>query len=235
MHTHLLPGIDDGSDSWETTMEMIRLSWRSGVRTIIATPHNLPWEEHHNTKLVPKLCREAQRRAEGKNLDIRIFPGQEIYYHHGTVKDLDEGKALTLANTNFVLIEFPENVSYTDLKSAVMQLIRSGYIPVIAHFERFPCLQEKGRLEEIKEAGAKIQTNIHALSHMGTFSYERRFLKTQYRREMIDFVSSDMHNVTTRSPILTEDLNWYRQHLPETYRRKIFWNNAAMLLKNETE
>lgn len=233
MHAHLLPGIDDGSDSWETTMAMIRLSRRSGVRVIIATPHNIPWEKHHNTDRVASLCREAQKRAEEENIDIRVLPGQEIYYHHGTVNDLDSGQALTLAGTSFVLVEFNEMIPYTDLRMAVMALIRSGYTPIIAHFERFPCLQEKGRIQEIKEAGAKIQSNIHAMAHMGTFSATRRFVRTQYRHEIIDFVSSDMHNMTTRSPIRAEDMDWYRQHLPDDYRRKIFWNNAKMLFDNE--
>ncbi len=232
IHSHLLPGIDDGSDSWDTTMKMIRISWKSGVRKIIATPHNLPWEKKHNTSKVAELCREAERRArDDLQMPMKIYPGQEIFFHRDTIHDLDEGNALTLGQSNYVLVEFPENVPYEELKYGVVQLTRQGYQPILAHFERFPCLRKSGRVDEIRELGIRIQSNIHAMRNFGRFSADRRWLKSQYKNHKIDFIASDMHNLSSRRPIEPEDLEWYQKNLPELYVNKLFWKNAQAVLE----
>lgn len=230
MHAHLLPGIDDGSGSWETTLEMIRLSYESGVREIIATPHNLPWKKGNHADQVPYLCREAEKKAKNiLDISIRIFPGQEIYYHRETLSDLECGRALTLAGSRYVLIEFDESAPFETVRFASDQLARGGYIPVIAHFERFLCLRKAERIRELKAIGAMIQSNVHAPAHFGRFSTDRRWILRQYKAGIVDFVSSDMHNITSRPPIQRKDLEWFQKQIPESYLRKIFGDNARKI------
>lgn len=61
IHSHILPGIDDGSPDWETTLVMLKDAWKAGVREIIATPHYLPWQKHPIAQKVPALCQEAEQ------------------------------------------------------------------------------------------------------------------------------------------------------------------------------
>lgn len=235
IHSHILPGIDDGSDSWDESLQMLKIAYEGGVRALIATPHFLPWEEEHNTARVRGLCGELMERAK-KELDIEIpvYPGQELYYYGGLPADLDKGRALTLAGTRNVLIEFAESVRFEEIKRAVTELGRSGYRPVIAHFERFACLREKGRVGQIKEAGAAIQSNIHAVLHERKRSFSGyRWLKRQYERQLIDYTGSDMHNASTRPPVRQQDIVWYKKHLPEGYFRGVMGENAWEIIRNK--
>lgn len=228
IHTHLLPGIDDGSDSWEETMEMVRTAYVGGVRMIIATPHFLPWEKEHNTMKVRPLCEELSRRIQAvQDIQMEVYPGQELYYYGGLVDDLDSGRALALGSTRNVLIEFSEDVSFDAMQKAVIRLTRSGYRPVIAHFERFGCLREKGRVAQIRELGAGIQSNIHAVQ----LRENRFWLKRQYRARSVDYIGSDMHNTESRPPIILEDLVWYGRHLPQEYLRQVMSENGRKLLR----
>lgn len=228
IHTHLLPGIDDGSDSWEETMEMVRAAYAGGVRTIIATPHFLPWEEEHNTGKVRPLCEELAGRIRAEqDIHMEIYPGQELYYYGGLTDDLDSGRALTLAGTRNVLIEFAEAVSFDAMQMAVIRLTRGGYRPVIAHFERFACLRERGRVGQIRELGAGIQSNIHAVQ----LRENRFWLKRQYRAGAVDYIGSDMHNTKSRPPVMPQDLVWYERHLSEDYLRQVMSGNGLRFLR----
>lgn len=237
IHTHILPGIDDGSDSWEESLAMLQTAYESGVRAIIATPHFLPWEEKHNTDKVCSLCDELMRRAKDElNISIPVYPGQELYCYGGLPGDLDQKKALTLAGTRNVLIEFSEDVRFEEVYRSVTELGRSGYRPVIAHFERFVCLRERGRIRQIKEAGAGIQSNIHAVLHerqKSFFGY--RWLKKQYEQQAVDYIGSDMHNTSSRPPIMQKDLEWFERNLDGEYLERVMERNAGEMVERSPD
>ncbi|MDO4418704.1 MAG: hypothetical protein Q4C02_10565, partial [Eubacteriales bacterium] len=145
IHSHCLPGIDDGAKDWEMSLRMLQASWDSGVRTVIATPHYLPWRSHPlGADLVRDLCTEAEDRCRRElGIRLRILPGEELYFHNSIVEDLREGRALTLAGTRTVLVEFSERVPWTELSAGLIQLCRSGYRPILAHAERYGCLRKE--------------------------------------------------------------------------------------------
>ena len=235
IHSHLLPGIDDGSPDWETTMRMLKASRDAGVQEIIATPHYLPWHRHNIAKKIPELCREAETRAKRDlGIDIRIYPGEELYYHRELPDALAEGRALTLANSRSVLVEFPEQAAWSDLQFAAGQLGRSGYQMILAHFERYGALRRPGRIDELLSMGVRIQSNIGEMNG-GFWNSTRRWLIRQYREERIHFVGSDMHNLSTRPPIKASSLEWFQQNLPEGYRKKIFHDNALEIIRSRSE
>lgn len=235
IHSHLLPGIDDGSDSWAETMEMVLSAYQSGVRTIIATPHFLPWEEKHNTDQVLPLCEELARRSrEELGIAISVYPGQELYYYGGLLEDLDSGRALTLGGTRNVLVEFAPDIPFDEIRRAVIVLTRGGYQPILAHFERFFCLRKKGRVREIKDLGAAIQSNIRSMHVRGLFDRGRAdyiWLRRQYENRLVDYIGSDMHNMTTRPPITPEDRMWYEENLAPDYLRQVMSENGLKLLR----
>lgn len=229
-HSHCLPGIDDGSRNWDMTMQMLQVSWESGVRTVIATPHYLPWRDPVPAQKIRGLCEEAMERA-GKELGIgiRILPGAELYYYNGIIEDLREGRALTLAGTRTVLVEFSEKVPWSELHAGLVQLRRSGYRPVLAHAERFGCLRKNGHFEEILEEGVYIQSNIQEVE-TGLFNDLGRWVRKQYRERTIHFIGSDMHNLSSRPPISRAQLAWFEKKVDDGYRRELFAENIRALL-----
>lgn len=227
IHTHLLPGIDDGAKDWETCLAMIARSVQLGVTHIVATPHYLPWKENDNPDKIRKLCVEAEQKAR-KSLDreITILPGQEIYFHEDMLEGLRSGRILTMADTSFVLVEFGLDVTAGMLYQHLMRIRSASYYPILAHAERYGALRENGRLEELISSGVKIQLNIQSLEGSWFDSTAVWCRKRLLRREA-DFLSTDMHNLTSRPPFKKESFSWLDRKIDASYRKALLGENAA--------
>lgn len=229
IHSHLLPGIDDGAKDWDICMRMIEKSWNSGVRQIIATPHYLPWETEQKPGQIAQLCREAEKRAEEElGREVKILPGQEIYFHIDMAEKLDRGEILTLAGSRYVLVEFATDVPFSVLYQGVNRLRMAQYQPVIAHVERYACLRKQGRLQEAAHAGALFQMNLEAFQG-GFLDETSRWSRRQLLNRQIDFLASDMHNLTSRPPVSGEMLVWMEKKLDEGYQRELLSSNARKI------
>ena len=233
IHAHVLPGIDDGAKDWDMSMAMIQKSFDAGVQHIIATPHYLPWQKHNTAKKdIGLLCAEANRRIQ-KELgeDIEILPGQEIYYHVDILKDLVEGKAQPLAGGKHVLVEFAENVPFSEMMAAAGKFRRSPFRVVAAHFERYEALRKQENLEQFLQAGVLLQSNIGEMKK-GLFDSGKRFLQKAYAAGKVSFTASDMHNLSSRPPISEESLKWFRNRLDPVYMEELFCTNPEKLPGN---
>ena len=90
VHTHILPGIDDGAKNWDVCLDMINQSWGFGVRKIIATPHYLPWKKRISCEKIRSLCQEAEERFQQEwGRTMKIYPGSELYYHTDLLDKLE--------------------------------------------------------------------------------------------------------------------------------------------------
>ena len=102
IHCHILPGIDDGPRNWDMTLQMVQQSWDAGVRTMIATPHYLPWHERLKGETVLSLVEEARQKVASElGVEMTILTGEELYYHSGLMEELQQGKALTMAGSRY--------------------------------------------------------------------------------------------------------------------------------------
>lgn len=230
IHTHILPGIDDGARDWDMCLEMIDRAWDGGIRRIIATPHYLPWQKKKTNPLqIVRLCGEVQQRVRAElGYEIKIYPGQEIYYHVNMVEEIRRGEILTMAGTRHILVEFPIDISAQQLKQAVRHICESRYIPILAHIERYECLRTNETLEEAAELGAQFQINIKSLQG-GMLNQTTRWCKHQLQERKIDFLASDMHNLSSRPPTSYEMLDWVGKKLDREYQRDILLRNALRM------
>ena len=232
IHSHILPGIDDGAVDWDMSLQMIAQSAKAGVQKIIATPHCYPWKTSVSTQEIRRLCEEAQRRyCEKYGSEMRIFPGQEVFYNVSALQDLKEGKILTLADSKYVLLEFMPNEAFSVLYHAVRELISAGYIPILAHVERYSCLRQMDNFNSIKEGGALFQMNVRAVEG-GILSSKSRWSKRMLKDEAIDFIATDMHNLETRSPYTQEKLEMIRKVVESKYLQKLLCDNCEKILGN---
>lgn len=160
MHSHLLPGIDDGAQDMEETMQAMQEAYRQGIRAVIATPHYYPERYETEAQTILDLCRQVKSRCRQEGLDIRIYPGQECFYYSELADKLDRGEILTLAGSRYVLTEFLPDCPYVQLYQGLTQLQQRGYYPVLAHFERYECLDREDHLQELKNRGILLQMNF---------------------------------------------------------------------------
>ena len=152
IHSHILPGVDDGASSMKESLHMLSMARRQGITDVFATSHYSKAFPNRDPEKLRRLRDELMSRAnrpvkgpDGKikrRQPIRIWTGQEIFYSNSVIRLLEEGKLLTLADSNYVLVEFMPSVPYSEICTAVRNLSRAGYAPVVAHAERYRCLRK---------------------------------------------------------------------------------------------
>lgn len=230
IHAHVLPGVDHGAKNWEMSLEMLAKSAECGVKTVIATPHYLPWKQGVTVDKICELCREAKKRLQKEyGISMDIYPGHEIYYSTEIVDILKAGKALTLGGSRYVLTEFEPEVSYQTLCRAARDLRFHNYIPVFAHVERYQCLERVEKLMELKEMGALLQMNVGSFQG-GLLDAKSHKTKRWLKEGIIDFLASDMHDMEERPPMSNDKLQWIQKKLDLQYQEKLLYGNAQKIL-----
>lgn len=197
IHHHILYGLDDGPRTYEEMTAMLRLAAAEGIGAIIATPHVTPGLEPVNDALMERRLSEARAYCLDSGLDLRIFPGAEVLYTPTLENLASQGRVPPLAGTRYVLLEFKRRAKFGEIESAVRLLLNGGYIPILAHIERYSCLTRNlPRLKRLKTKCAFLcQMNCAALTG-GVFS--RWSARRLLRRGLIDFAATDAHNGSTR-------------------------------------
>ena len=233
IHCHVLPGIDDGAANEQESLRMLRMAARQGTRAVIATPHYGAEFPGSRPEHIRALCKRLEAKArEEINPKFRVYPGQEIFYKDDVIEKLERKQILTLADSRYILTEFLPGIPYSNLYRIVRELIIADYIPILAHIERYECLREKGRVEELIDEGAYMQMNYRRIGgkwYEETTRWSRKMLK----EENIHFLGTDMHNAKTRQPQTMEADAWMEKHLDTEYIRELSYKNALKVLKNK--
>ena len=227
IHTHVLPGIDDGSRDLRTSMRMLMMAYKYGTRRVIATPH---FRGDRYTATPDQIYRLTEQLNENRPTvglqDLKVYPGNEILYDSRTSRYLREGRVLGLADTTYALIEFMPYVAEEEVRRAVMDIRMSGFRPVIAHVERYDQLEmDPDILYDLREQGARIQINASSLEG----KVKRRILRTM-KEGLIDFVASDGHGLEHRPMILGQNRRYIEKKLGTEAARNLYCCNAGEIL-----
>lgn len=233
MHCHVLPGVDDGAQSMEQTMEMLRIACGEGIEAMIVTPHFKAGHHSANPETVTNLIRKVQENAERSGYVIRLYPGNEVLYFAGAEELLERDAVLTLNNTDRVLVEFSPAVEYIYLRNALDSVRAQGYTPVLAHVERYECMVKSSeRVRELKQMGAEIQ--INAQSAAGKLGKRvQHFLYALLKEKLVDYVGTDAHNTEERAPKFQECYQMLSKRFDTAYLDKIFYGNALAIIEAE--
>lgn len=223
IHTHIVPGIDDGARNFEESVQLIERAREQGVRSIIATPHYYLQKPSN-----PDVIRRSVEKLNAKFSDVSIYTGNEVMYFESMVEKLKSGEILTLADSKFVLIEFYPDESYKRIVRAVQNLRFSGYYPIIAHVERFRALKEEG-LSGLIELGAYLQMSFSPVGE-NIFNKDCRFLRRALKAEEIHFTGSDMHRIDRRPPVITSAVKWMEKNLNNV--QSVLYKNAEKIIAN---
>lgn len=225
MHCHVLPGVDDGSANAAETRELLQMAWNQGVDSIIATPHFSHHTDFAKLKERLQLTKEIAKKIDPS---FQIFPGQEIMYFEEIIDWLDRKRALTLAESRYVLVEFQPGDKFIKLQRAVRELVSAGYLPVIAHVERYQCLREKGRTAELIGNGAYLQVNSSTVTG-GLFDRDAGWCRHEIAEKRIHFVASDMHDPKHRPPHMQEAYRKLKKYGPAVPKRLMELNQTYIL------
>lgn len=231
IHCHILPGVDDGSQSMGQSRQMLDLAWENGIRAIIATPHFMPEGRHPAPEKLRGMVEELREYAYTRQYDMEIYEGNEIYYHEEALKLLDEGMILPLAGSDYVLVEFSPADDARYIRNALVQLQSAGYEPILAHVERYMSLCRKpyDRIGELRDMGVLIQVNTHSIEgKMGPV--HKKTAHDLLKKRWVDFVATDAHSDRGRSHAIEDCVKILRRKYPADYVEDILGGKARRLL-----
>jgi protein-tyrosine phosphatase len=205
IHTHVIPAVDDGPPDMETSLAMAAIAAAEGIETIIATSHSEECARIGAAGMKARL--DAVRAAwTSAGHNIRLEPGVEIYLTPGTAEDLRTGRLWPLAGSRYVLVELPYEPWPHYAEQALFDLQTAGYIPILAHPERYTAIQDRPALMyTLAERGVLAQVTARALTSRHS-TVARRCAETLVRHNLVQFISSDSHGTTARkrTPSLRE-------------------------------
>ncbi len=211
LHVHYLPGIDDGPRTFDETLSMLRLAYDAGSRVMVATPHLYSFvaetlRPDDVRSAFARTCdglREASRQPEHAFLGEMSFrEGAENQLGPELLSDLEGQRAVTLDRTANVLVELPHFLPYEPIQQSLERIVGWGYVPVLAHVERYPMLMDRpDRLTELLALGCLAQINAVSVTRAGGRSAAKRSLGL-LSEGRASLIASDGHDVQSRPPDL---------------------------------
>jgi protein-tyrosine phosphatase len=199
LHSHVLPGIDDGAATIESSVAMARAAAAAGTRTIVATPH-VSWTYPNRADTIVALSRELGERLRAEQVSLEIVSGAEIALTRAGDIDQAELSSLALGNSSWLLLEPPFTAVVAGLDATIMDLRSKGFQILLAHPERCPAFQrEPSLLNSLVRSG--VLTSITAGSLVGRFGgMVRRFAFEMVSQGLVHNVASDAHDCLWRPP-----------------------------------
>ncbi|WP_429369544.1 tyrosine-protein phosphatase [Paenibacillus sp. DS2015] len=232
IHTHILPGVDDGAQCWEDTLDLARAAVLEGITTMIATPHHANGAYINRADEVVEHARHINERLVTEGVPLTIATGQEIRVHDDLLDAWSRKELLSLADSHYVLIELPSSRIPKDMDELLHELNIMRVKPIIAHPERnAEIVKHPERLAELIERGAWAQVTTHSL--LGGFG--RRIEKAAWslcRSGLIHIVSSDAHHVERRGFRLRQAYDVIRERMGEPWEN-YFLNNAQCVIEDK--
>jgi len=196
IHCHLLYGVDDGASDIQESVELLQKLKKVGFNKVIITPHFIFGTEYDSDNEL-KLSRfnKIKRILEYNHIDIEVFLGNEIFINDNIDGYIEDGLIMPLANTKYLLIEFPFHNKVIGLEDILYNLTCKGYIPIIAHPERYTYFQSDYKLvDSLKNEGVLFQCNYASiLGYYGKNS--EKLMKYLLKKKYVDYLGTDLHKM----------------------------------------
>ena len=195
MHSHLIPGIDDGSRNMDETIAMLAKFESLGFKKVITTPHIMSDYFRNTPEVILSGLVEVQRIAKQLNLSIEIEAAAEYYYDESLLNRLKNKEKLLTFGDNYVLFEFSFHTEPGQIDTLFFEFLTQGYKPVLAHVERYAYLfEDLKRIEAWRKQGILIQLNMISLGgHYG--SEVQKQARAMVEAGLVDLVGTDCHRM----------------------------------------
>lgn len=226
IHTHILANVDDGPRSIDQSVKMLEIMIKNGVKKVVATPHF-----DFDGSSVESFLRIRNRSLTAlkevvklNNFNIEILKGAEVMFNCN-LSNQDLSK-LTIEGTDYILIELPIAIDDPSLEINIKNIVLDGYVPIIAHLERYSYLiNNTGRIVDLINIGAIMQINASTYNSRKNNS---SLINTLIRKGLIHVVASDSHDNANRKP------NLFKRNLSSEFimnQRNILMNKTLSISK----
>ena len=226
LHCHILPGVDDGSSSWETTAEMCRMAAKDGIREIVATPHANERFSYHRSRYEGML-----RRLTEVGSGIKFSIGCDFHFSFDNIEDaLLHPKRYAIDDTCYLLVEFSDFGSMPAIKEGLFRLASSGIKPIVTHPERnLRLLEAPEMVLELVRDGSLIQVTANSLT--GYWGYRsQRMAEWLLKKDAVHVIASDAHDTVRRPPVLSQAFDRICQLAGQDVAHALFVDNPNAII-----
>lgn len=232
IHCHILPNVDDGSESLEESIEMAKIAESEGITKIVNTSHchfDFKYKKGNELKLELEKFNQALKE---ENINIEVLLGNELYYTSDLIERFNELDFFSMNNSKYILMEFSPINFPKNIEDVIYEIKIRGYIPIIAHAERYKQVQEDVNivLDCIKE-GALIQVNASSILGKNGEKVEDTSKKL-LDNNMVHFVATDAHSSNRRRPLIKDSYNYILKNYGKEVSEKLFIENPTAVIEN---
>jgi len=234
LHTHILPGLDDGAQTIEQSLAMAKMAVEDGINKIVATPHifrgNYVYKDE-KIGIIDETRRQLVQALEENNINLEVYSGAEVHISHNLLDEIIKHRHVLVINRgSYMFVEFPSEHVFSGVKNLFFELMSEGITPIIAHPERNSAFfRSPELLYELIQMGAFAQANS------GSFygNYGSRALEAAYQfleLRLIHFIASDCHNTKSIVPNLSQALQKAAEIIGEEDAKALVEGNPQAVL-----
>lgn len=234
IHTHILPGIDDGAKTLDDALAMLQHAYSQGTRLVFLTPHYRGNFRAVTAQQRLSAAKELRHAAAVLLPELRLELGTEIAYAPGFGEKLQLRELLSYAGGDYILLEFGDLTDKKTVLQGLEEALNCGFVPVVAHAERVDCFRKGlSLLRQAVEMGALIQLNADSVMGQWGGFFLRRWCDRALKEGLVHFIASDAHDLQHRPPELRRCYSHICKQYGEEYANALFWENARLLLPEE--
>ena len=233
IHCHIVPAVDDGAKTMDMALQMLQMEYEDGVRSIILTPHyRREMFETPQEKIERQFALLKEKSEEKFGKKLRLYLGCEFHANMTMVDTLLGKERPTMAGSDYVLTEFSGATDFSFARERIYDLVSHGYIPIVAHVERYPQIRkDMGNLEALRDIGAYLQVNAGSILGEDGFAV-KRFCKKLMKNNLLDFVGTDSHRTNKRIPNLGACAEYMEKKMGHDYTERILVRNPQRIIEN---
>ena len=235
IHTHVMYGVDDGCKTLEESIETIHKLKEKGFNKIVLTPHYIKGADYcSNKRQNQKIMVKLKNILKSRDIDIELFLGNEIYFSYDIFKLILNKEISSINNTQYLLIELPLYNEINGLVDYLYELKINGYVPIIAHPERYRYFQENyKKLDILRDNGVLFQCNFGSI--VNCYGKEaKKLIKYMLKNDYVTFLSSDIHSTNSSLfKYFDSATKKIKRIIGEEKFVKITHCNALKMLQNE--
>ena len=234
IHTHMLPGIDDGSQFMDESVRMAHIAYDSGTDVVVLTPHCNADRGYANFDItvIREMIGRFRTRLEEEDIDLELIEGMEILLSDNTIGLLERDELLSINKSRYYLVEFGFDCDFGYMEELLSKVISLGKVPVVAHPERYSNIQ--GRPSLVKkwlDMGCLIQANKGSVAG--------RFVRQAFNtvlelldEDYITCIASDAHGSQVRTNDMESTYIKIKNEFGKKYAEKLFDNNPRAIINN---
>lgn len=232
LHSHILPGVDDGAPDLATSLAMARLAVADGVTALACTPHFYPGVYDTSVAQMEMAMADLQGELDAASIPLRLVPGGDVHIAPDLVGKIRNRIVPTLNGSRYILVEPPHNVLPPRIENIFFDLLSAGYQPILTHPERMAWIEPKYDLvAQLWRSGVWMQLTAGAIT--GDFGARARHWSRKILRDgMAHIVASDAHNTHARPPGLSLALRALRDLVGSAEAHNLVHTRPASILRD---